>query len=652
MSTEQLKTKKKVFSKILNKIPHVKYTAYVKDYLFRSNVVSSIYVSIIVAVLEIWMLITIFTGQIFSDGQRSFLWLIQHEAAYIILLLTAIAMLIYSIAYLRGKTKNVIFGSIIRVFFTIIAISFGLYISYKSYDQRGQVFVFLTMELFSLVLLIWHPINHFIILTLSFGIYLYLQSTIKPLTYSIFVNSFTCWIVLLMTGLNIHHQRRIEAQKDDNLEKLTLYLKNKSLVDELTGLANLDYFQRESIGILNNEKTDLSKVRFVFMDIENFKNYIEKYGFRRGNKFLRSIGKEINKTFDGDIVARFSDDHFIAFTKAENLEEKLLHIKEMINTSEGEISLGLKCGVYTPIDRCIAPSIALDKARYASVSVKKHFMHDIAEYNTDMDSEFRRKKYIINNIDFALKTGYIHVYYQPVVWAPTGKICGAEALARWDDPVYGMISPGIFIPILEEYHQIHKLDMYVMETVCQNIKYAYENKHPILPVSINFSRLDFELADPVNEVAACIEKYGISKKDVHIEITESALSDTDDKLKKAIDMFREQGFSLWLDDFGSGYSGLNVLKDFSFDTMKIDMKFLSKFSENKKTQPILSSIVDLAQKIGMQTLTEGVETPEAYDFLRSIGCQRLQGYLFGKPMPKEDFLDKIISGEYEIQEVC
>ena len=153
----------------------------------------------------------------------------------------------------------------------------------------------------------------------------------------------------------------------------------------------------------------------------------------------------------------------------------------------------------------------------------------------------------------------------------------------------------------------------------------------VFPISINFSRLDFELLNLAEELELCMEKYNVDKNLIHVEITESMLGDGNAKLTKSLDKLREKGYSLWLDDFGSGYSGLNVLKDYSFDMMKIDMNFLSKFSENKKSQPILTSIVDLAGKIGMNTLSEGVETEEAYDFLRAIGCQRLQGYLFGKP---------------------
>ncbi len=304
-----------------------------------------------------------------------------------------------------------------------------------------------------------------------------------------------------------------------------------------------------------------------------------------------------------------------------------------------------------PKDRMIPPSIALDHARYACESIKKRYNIDIQEYSESMDGEFNREQYIINNIDNAVKKGYIKRYYQPVVWADNAKLCGAEALARWNDPEFGFLSPGEFIPILEEYQLIHKLDMYVMEEVCRTIGESYKNCEPVIPISINFSRLDFEISDPVHDLNRCVELYGISKEDIHVEVTESALVDSDQKITSALSEFRNQGYSLWLDDFGSGYSGLNVLKDYNFDMMKIDMKFLSKFSENKKTRPILSGVVEIAKSIGMQTLTEGVETPEMSDFLRQIGCQRLQGYLYGKPMPREELIAKIHSGEYDASDL-
>ncbi|MBR6199394.1 MAG: EAL domain-containing protein [Spirochaetales bacterium] len=645
----------KVFGKIKSVVGYIikdqRYSKAETDYLFLCNVRSSVYVAIVIALLEIWMLIQVMTGEISQDGTRPVMWVIEHTVSYIVLLLTSVMMLLYSVFYLKGLTSNKLFGYIIKIFFTFIALGFGIYISYRSYDKSGQVFAFVTMIGFCLCLFVWRPVNSFLILTGSFGLYLYLQNKREPLSYSICVNSFTAWIVFLMATINIHHQRRIEAQKDENLEKINQYLQQKSIVDELTNLPNLSYFRSKTIEMLKDNNIDISDYRFVFMDVENFKNYNEKYGFRAGNNFLLTIGQIVQDCFKGDIVARFSDDHYIAFAPISGLTDKIDKVKNAISEQENSIKLGLKTGLYMPTDRMIPPSIALDHARYACESIKKHYGIDIQEYSETMDGEFNRKQYIINNIDNAVIKGYIKIYYQPVVWAENSKLCGAEALARWNDPEFGFLPPGEFVPILEEYQLIHKLDMYVMEEVCRTIGDAYKNKEPIIPISINFSRLDFELADPVSELNRCIEQYGITKEDIHVEVTESALVDTDQKIKTALNEFREQGFSLWLDDFGSGYSGLNVLKDYNFDMMKIDMKFLSKFSENVKTRPILSGVVEIAKSIGMQTLTEGVETREMSDFLRSIGCQRLQGYLYGKPMPRDELLAKIHAGEYDVSDL-
>ena len=254
----------------------------------------------------------------------------------------------------------------------------------------------------------------------------------------------------------------------------------------------------------------------------------------------------------------------------------------------------------------------------------------------------------MDSIDRAIKENWIKVFYQPVVLAENRKLCGMEALARWEDPVYGMLPPADFVPVLEEYRQIYKLDMYILEKVCTDIFEAKKTGTYYVPISINFSRLDFELIDVVAAVDDCLNRHAVQKDMIHVEITESALSENGVQLRQAIDRFKGEGYALWLDDFGSGYSGLNVLQDFEFDMMKIDMKFLHNFSENEKIRPILKSIVSLAKEIGMQTLTEGVETEEIFEFLRSIGCERMQGYLFGKPMPKEQALDGITTGKITV----
>lgn len=634
--------------KVKQLIQSQKRSPFVRDYLLTANARSSIWVSVIVAVLEIWMIIMMLTGVIQDSESYSRQWIISHTSAYCGLLIFSVTLLVYSILYLKGKVSNRALGRAIKGLFSIAMLVFGLYVSYTSKDRGGQVFAFITVIAFVTCNMVWHPIISFLGLTVTFAVYLYLQSKIIPINLSIKVNTFTTWLAFFAAALTSHHQKRVEAQKDERLNQLNARLERISLYDDLTDLPNRHFFYKAAAKFLKDPQNDINEICFVFMDIENFKNYNEKYGFVAGTGFLRAIAKILQDVFGDELVARFSDDHFVALAKHYSLSRKIKKIQKEINKIDTSVQLGLKAGIYRPKDRDASPNLACDHARYACESIKKHFGKDMIEYESTMDKVFNQKQYIINNIDKAIENGYIKVFYQPVILAKNGALCGLEALARWEDPSFGMLSPAAFVPILEEYHQIHKLDLLVMETVCKDIKESSEKKLPLVPISLNFSRLDFELINPAEELDRCIKKYGLSKSTIHVEITESALSSNDENLKNSLEAFRKNGNSLWLDDFGSGYSGLNVLKDYNFDLMKIDMAFLSKFSENKKSQPIITSIVSLAQKIGMQTLSEGVETQEAYDFLKSIGCQRLQGFLFGKPMPKEEIIQKITSGFYKL----
>ena len=192
------------------------------------------------------------------------------------------------------------------------------------------------------------------------------------------------------------------------------------------------------------------------------------------------------------------------------------------------------------------------------------------------------------------------------------------------------------------------MDICILEQVCRDLKADRDAGRPIVPISVNFSRLDFEAEDVNARLEEMTEKYGISKKLLHVEITESALGMDSGELKKAVHNLREDDYELWLDDFGSAYSSLNVLKDYEFNTLKIDLLFLRDFAKDGKATPILKSIVAMAKVLGMSTVAEGVETREAADFLNEIGCERLQGYFFGKPMPAEALQEKIASGEYTV----
>ena len=261
------------------------------------------------------------------------------------------------------------------------------------------------------------------------------------------------------------------------------------------------------------------------------------------------------------------------------------------------------------------------------------------------------RQYIKTHIDEALEKGWIQLYYQPVVRALSRTLAGYEALARWQDPVRGLISPAAFIPALEEIHAIHKLDLYMVDQICSLYGPRNDLGFPTVPISFNLSRLDFFDCDIHAEISRRVDRAGVPHGNLAIEITESVFVQDMSVIAPILDQFRQDGYSLWMDDFGSGYSSLNVLKDYAFDTIKLDMEFLRRFSDRAKV--IVESVIRMAKDLNIQTLAEGVETEAQAEFLRSIGCSLLQGFLFSKPfeMTREKVVQKDLGLIHETPEV-
>ncbi|MCR4762270.1 MAG: EAL domain-containing protein [Lachnospiraceae bacterium] len=257
------------------------------------------------------------------------------------------------------------------------------------------------------------------------------------------------------------------------------------------------------------------------------------------------------------------------------------------------------------------------------------------------------RKHVIENIDRAIAEDWIQVYYQPVMRTLTKEICGMEALARWVDPDFGMLSPADFIVTLEEERLIHKLDICIIQKLCAAYAEAMSVDESPVSVSFNLSRLDFELCDIHEIIEEAVVKNRIPRAALRIEITESTMEHEETHMQDVIDRFWDRGLRVWMDDFGSGYSSLNVLKDYHFDTLKIDMIFLNNF--NDRSREIVKSVVDMSKRIGVHTLAEGVETVEQLDFLRSIGCEKAQGYLIGKPAPYGECLKQLKEKGYPLE---
>ena len=250
------------------------------------------------------------------------------------------------------------------------------------------------------------------------------------------------------------------------------------------------------------------------------------------------------------------------------------------------------------------------------------------------------EKHIESHIEEAIAEKQVKVYLQPNVRGITQRVCGAEALSRWIDPKYGMIYPGDFISVLEKTLKIHLLDLYVFREICKNLGERLERKETVFPISLNFSRLDFNIGDFLDQLESIVEQYHVPKNLLHIEVTESVVMHNEGYMKYVVKKLHELGYQVWMDDFGSGYSSLNLLKEFEFDTFKIDMRFLSDMG--KKSLIIIYSILYMAKEIGIHTVAEGVETEEQFRFLKHAGCERMQGYYFGRPEPMENWLSDLI----------
>lgn len=589
--------------------------------------------------------------------QQAFIMNFLMVMLYVLTGVIGVSIIIYSIfKYYKNKSINLL-EHVIIASFTIICLDFGFYVSYSDFMQDKEIICYLTMILYVGCLLIYRPYISMLILVSSFyGFYLILTTfeggkSFAPVDGVISgdsVNYVTFLVSLITICFAIYHGRLNEAKKTHALE---ISLMN----DSLTGLLNYNYFTERAKEVIETSN-DISNDVFLFLDIYNFKSFNDQRGFEAGNKFLVSVGKFLTEVFDTKdrevLISRQADDHFLVLTSKENIEEKLNVLKEKVKSLDEEILLSIHVGGYSPHSNTEDPRKCIDRARYAAERIKKNLEKIYLEYDKKMHEEYHKRLYILNNIDNAVANGWITPYYQVVVWSKDKEICGCEALARWIDPTYGQLYPNEFIPVLEEYSLIHKLDRCIIERVCQDLRAGLDSNKPVFPVSINFSRLDFELMDAVNELETIVQKYKIPKELIHVEVTESALIDSFDLLSVAISQLKDLGYSIWLDDFGSGYSSLNVLKDYSFDVIKIDMKFLSNLDKSEKSKILIDCIIQMATRIDMLTLTEGVETMEEADFLNKVGCGRLQGYLFGKPVPKEVLYKRIEDKELTVSKNC
>ena len=587
---------------------------------------------------------------------------------YVSVILFDIVIIFSSIYKYKGGQRGSLSSILVISLFALVCLMFGTMVSYgdfisskiyndatlgdviKNDDKNKQIICFLMFTIYVGCLLIWNPLISIGILgTLFLGFYFLLSAVAglggRTLPEGDGLNYLTFFISLTMVCISIYNQRISEAKKDEELEELATQ-------DKITHLLSFEYFVVLAKERMIEEDYGSGKGIYLFINIVGFKIYNEKKGFEEGNKFLKETGAIISECFPDSLITRQSDDHFVVFTKFDNIEaieEKIAKVNEMVGAKDPDMRLGIQAGGNITVESDEKPRICADKARYAYVHLKqKKTTELLALYDKKMHDDYLMAQYVVTHIDKAIEEGYVRPYYQPVVWSKGRTLCGVEALARWIDPQYGFLNPGKFIPALESASVVYKLDAEILRLVCKDIREFMDKGLPVLPVSINFSRADFGLVDIVDIVRKTVDEYNVPHHLIHVEITESALTDEEDVLKDTIKRLHENDFATWLDDFGSGYSSFNVLKDFEFDVLKLDMAFLIGFNGNEKAKALIKAVISLANEIGMRTLCEGVETAEQAAFLESADCGRLQGYLYGKPLSRDDLLEKIKKGEFEL----
>ena len=369
------------------------------------------------------------------------------------------------------------------------------------------------------------------------------------------------------------------------------------------------------------------------------------------DELLRLIAASLKEFFPTSLVTRGADDHFVILADAEG-EEEVSRQLEQVNNQVRQLAKGNTGGIRSGVCPLGADGTgdivgrAIDHAKHALKRIDTNLNQKVRFFSNQLDEEYWRSRYIVENIDRAIAGGWIKVYYHALYRVENQKIAAFEALARWVDPVRGIISPGEFIPTLQKYHLLYKLDLCMFEQVCRDVQIRKENGLPLMPVSVNFSRQDFDHTDVVNRMNAIFEKSGaaqyVDKSYFIVEVTEQEVAADPEGCQLQIRSLRENGYRIWLDDFGSGYSSFNMFSKFRFELVKFDMELIRHLDDNDgANRLILRDLVHLCKAMKLHTLIEGVETKEQLDFVKEIGCEFVQGFYYHKPEPLDEVLFRL-----------
>ncbi len=425
--------------------------------------------------------------------------------------------------------------------------------------------------------------------------------------------------------------------------------------DRLTHLYNKKVFcQRAAEIISQHPEKEFEIMRF---NIARFKVINDLFGEETGDKLLKYVAEFLTSIqLEPCVYGRLYADNFLLCYPTEGkLREHLIHSLQMLAVSFAlDYRIDFYFGVYTVRERDLSVNTMLDRAAMGLFKASRNGLIVCGEYEDDMRETMVNEQVIVNNMNGSLEREEFIVYLQPKYDLNGGKILGAEALVRWIHPQLGFVSPAKFVPIFEQNGFIYQLDKYVWEKTCQLLREDIDAGRPVLPVSINVSRVDFYSPNLVQVFEELTQKYRLDPRLLELELTESAYVENPQQIIEITQSLQEKGFVILMDDFGSGYSSLNMLKDLPVDILKIDLKFLadSQGVENGRADSILNSVVRMAKRLAVPVIAEGVETQKQVDFLRTIGCEYAQGYFFSEPVPVEDYRALLQSDDVTGKKMC
>lgn len=438
---------------------------------------------------------------------------------------------------------------------------------------------------------------------------------------------------VIMTTELAQQMINTEAEKR-TLEKLH----HLAETDSLTGVYSEQGFCHYADELRKSKDTEYTLLRF---DVNHFKAINELFGAEKSLAILKLIADRLKVLVGTDgICGRLGADIFTVCMPTDKLDaEKIVNdLEQLISKTLPGFNASIYSAIYCMNDPETSVELMLDRAGLAIQQIKGNYLDRFTKYNGLVKDVMLKEQALTSDMEFALGNNEFCIHIQPIYDIHTGKVVSAEALVRWNHSKRGLLPPDSFIPLFERNGMIAKLDHHVWGLACAFLKKLIDEGVEPVPISVNVSRVNLFLPSLGDDIVALLDKYGIGREYLKLEITESARTADQTRLVEAVEKLKKLGFTIVMDDFGTGYSSLRVLKDMPIDVVKIDMNFVAELGSSDKASIIVKHMSTLAKALGMTVIAEGVETKEQLGYLKSVECDQLQGYYFSKPLTEDDFI--------------